>query len=221
MDIQFTAPRDGSAPLESDPALPVQTLDDAWVGNRPLWQQRQQLIHHLDVTGSAADTLTIVSDAWISADDARTLLSGGADHITDSSSGEPIAWTGDSLTAPSTGNGSFRIRTTSDLLAIHRQLMNADAVNYHAGSVAPDVAIDGFLMIDKGSSVGPGASVTGTVAIGKGSTIGAGVAMNGLVAISNNATIGDNTALTDCIVYPDTTVPAGATFDQQVLVPQR
>ncbi|QQL43814.1 hypothetical protein [Sulfuriroseicoccus oceanibius] len=219
MDIQFTAPLTDAPLQESDPAFPSQPLDEALVGNRPLWQQRQQLVHHLDLTGSTTSQLTIVADAWLSAADATLLLTGQADHITDATSGETIAWTSESRTTLAPGNGSFRIRSAADLLAIHRQLMSADAVNYHAGSVSPDATVDGFLMIDKGSSIDSGATITGTVAIGKGSSIGSNVTLTGLVAIGNNATIGDQCELTDCIVYPDTHVATGSSHSQQILVP--
>ncbi|MEM6910209.1 MAG: hypothetical protein AAF555_01385 [Verrucomicrobiota bacterium] len=128
--------------------------------------------------------------------------------------GEALAWRGGSQGGPTENGvallasaGSFSLRYSWDLLALHEALLGAESSGGRIqGEVSPQAVVEGSLHLGKGSRLLPGVYLEGTVVIGEGCKIGPNCYLRGPTSIGDGCHIGNAVEIKNSILYPDTSV---------------
>ncbi len=208
---------DAGAPEACQPVTSTRPLAECPIANRPLRDHQIAAISSAGfVVGQppAAAELALYQrgDAWLSHGILKRLAVCKAPTVLTGPDNTPMAWIGTGAAAPVSGtvlshdDRCLLIRYPWDLLCLNEWILDALTVGESHGTVSPAAAIEGCLVLGKGSRILPGVFIEGNVMIGEGCKIGPNCYIRGATSIGDGCHIGQAVEIKNSIVMRKTSI---------------
>ena len=144
-------------------------------------------------------------NAWVTKEDWQRLGELEAPAVLRSTSGAPLAWTGndhpsEDAAQASASEDSFLIQFPWEFITINERLVAQLSESKHDGNISPAAHIDGIIHLGSGSKILPGVVIEGNVVIGNNCKIGPNCYLRGSTTIGNDCHIGQAVEIKNSII---------------------